>query len=289
MNAGVTDSDAATGKWVLGLVAVIAIAAGIYLWTQEETESGSAAPVTDEPAQPAQAEAADAVEHPVETPEAEPLPPLAESDAAVATSLADLFPGDQFSRLFVDEDLVRRITVTVDNLTREKVAMRLRPVEPMPDAFIAVGPEEGPMLDESNYARYRPYVDVVEAIDAAQAAAVYRRLYPLFQEAYEELGNPSAYFNDRVIDVIDHLLATPDPGNAIEVVLPPQDPSIEVARPWVLYQYADPALQSLSAGQKILVRMGSDNASRMKGLLRELRKRLATEPRPGASPATARP
>ena len=78
-----------------------------------------------------------------------------------------------------------------------------------------------------------------------------------------------------MIDVIDDLLATPDPGDNIELVLPPQDPSIEVERPWVLYQFADPALQSLSAGQKILVRMGSENARRLKAVLGELRKRLA--------------
>ncbi len=263
MNAGVTDSDAATGKWVLGLVAVVAIAAGIYLWTQEEAETGSTVPGATEPAQPAPVEAADAVEHPIETPEVEPLPPLAESDAAVASSLAGLFPGDQFSRLFVDEDLVRRITVTVDNLTREKAAARLRPVEPMPDAFIAVGPEAGPMLDESNYARYRPYVDVVEAIHPAQAAATYRRLYPLFQEAYEELGNPSAYFNDRVIDVIDHLLAAPEVRGPIPLT-----------RPNVLYEFADPEIERLSAGQKFLIRIGPDNAARIKAWLRGFRAEL---------------
>jgi len=265
MNAGVTDGDAAVGRWVLGLIAVVAIAAGIYLWTRDDAGTGAPAPTAGEPVQPGPALGGDSIEHPIEVPEAEPepLPPLAESDAAVATSLAGLFPGDQFARLFVDEDLVRRITVTVDNLPREKVAMRLRPVEPMPDAFVAVGPEAGPMLDESNYARYRPYVDVVEAIDAGQAAVVYRRLYPLFQEAYEELGNPSSYFNDRLIDVIDHLLAAPEVRGPIPL-----------ARPNVLYEFANPELERLSAGQKFLVRIGPDNAARMKAKLREFRAEL---------------
>jgi len=264
MNAGMRDSDAAIARWILGLIAVIAIAAGIYLWVRDEPGTG-ALPPASEPLEPGPARGIDAIEHPIEAPEAGPemLPPLAESDAAVATSLAGLFPGDHFARLFVDEDLVRRITVTVDNLPREKVATRLRPVEPMPDAFVVVGPEAGPMLDESNYARYRPYVDVVEAIDAAQAAAVYRRLYPLFQEAYEELGHPSAYFNDRVIDVIDHLLAAPEVRGPIPL-----------ARPNVLYEFANPELERLSAGQKFLVRIGPDNAARIKGKLREFRAEL---------------
>ena len=50
---------------------------------------------------------------------------------------------------------------------------------------------------------------------------------------------------------------------------------MQPARPWVLYEYDDPALQPLSAGQKILVRMGTANERRVKAKLTELR-RLVT-------------
>jgi len=88
----------------------------------------------------------------------------------------------------------------------------------------------------------------------------------------------SSEVTDLLLEVIDDLLATPEPLGAIELVLPPQDPSVEIARPWVLYQFSDPALQALPAGQKILVRMGNDNARRVKAMLRELRQQLATAP-----------
>ncbi|HKC44456.1 MAG TPA: DUF3014 domain-containing protein, partial [Burkholderiales bacterium] len=71
------------------------------------------------------------------------------------------------------------------------------------------------------------------------------------------------YFNDRLVEVIDHLLATP-------TVTGP----IKLARPWVLYEYADPALESRSAGQKALIRMGPENAARLKAKLREIRQRV---------------
>jgi hypothetical protein len=45
-------------------------------------------------------------------------------------------------------------------------------------------------------------------------------------------------------------------------------------RPWVRYQYVDPQLESLAAGQKILLRMGPDNERRLKQKLRELRREL---------------
>ena len=87
--------------------------------------------------------------------------------------------------------------------------------------------------------------------------------YPLFQQSYAELGYPSRYFNDRVFDVIDHLLATPDLSGPIALT-----------QPKVLYEFADPQLQELSAGQKMLLRMGPDNEARVKAKLREIRKLL---------------
>jgi hypothetical protein len=85
----------------------------------------------------------------------------------------------------------------------------------------------------------------------------------LFQEAYESLGHPPQYFNDRLIEVIDHLLASPDVKGPIAL-----------ARPNVLYEFADPALEARSAGQKVLIRMGSENATAVKDKLRELRAEL---------------
>ena len=38
---------------------------------------------------------------------------------------------------------------------------------------------------------------------------MYKQYYPLFQQAYVDLGYPEGYFNDRLVEVIDHLLATP--------------------------------------------------------------------------------
>jgi Protein of unknown function (DUF3014) len=73
-----------------------------------------------------------------------------------------------------------------------------------------------------------------------------------------------------VIVVIDHLLAAPEP------VAP-----IELAQPKVMYQFADPALEERSAGQKIMMRTGLDNELRLKAKLREIRKALVADaPKP---------
>jgi len=80
------------------------------------------------------------------------------------------------------------------------------------------------------------------------------------------LGYPSQYFNDRLVEVIDHLLAAPDLSGPIEL-----------ARPSVMYVYTDPALEALSSVQKTLLRMGSQNAAVVKTKLREIRTAVAAK------------
>jgi len=99
--------------------------------------------------------------------------------------------------------------------------------------------------------RYRPYVLAMEAVEAKRLVAAYVQFYPLFQSAYQELGYPKGYFNDRLVQAIDDLLATP------EVAAP------RVVQPKVLYQFADSDLEERSAGQKTMLRMGSANAARV--------------------------
>ena len=66
-----------------------------------------------------------------------------------------------------------------------------------------------------------------------QLRNVYFRFYPLFQQSYQNLGYPNGYFNDRLVQVIDMLLATPQPTGPIELV-----------RPNVMYTFADPTLEA---------------------------------------------
>ncbi|HYR36318.1 MAG TPA: DUF3014 domain-containing protein [Burkholderiales bacterium] len=205
-------------------------------------ERPAAPPPADEPA----------IRHPLEAPAAAALPALDNSDSMMRESLAGLIGGQAFAGLVVPAQLVRRIVATVDNLPRRTAPTRVMPLNAVPGAFSADG-----------YARYTPYVRVLEALDAPALVQGYARAYPLFQRAYEELGFPGRYFNDRLIAAIDDLLATPE-----------LDAAPELVRPRVLYEFADPDLETRSAGQKILLRMGRDNAARVKAKLWEIRREL---------------
>jgi Protein of unknown function (DUF3014). len=123
------------------------------------------------------------------------------------------------------------------------------------EATLAIAPQ--------NSARYSPFVKLVEHVDMKKAAAAYKRFYPLFQQAYEELGYPGKYFNDRLVEAIDNLLDAPEIEGPIALTVP-----------HVLYEYRDPDLESRSAGQKALMRMGRANEATVKAKLRELRQEV---------------
>lgn len=253
---------------VVVVVILLAAAGAYYFWP------GSPPPPPPPPAPPRAVAPPPAVEpppahYPIEPKAAEPkpLPALKDSDPALREGISSIVGADAFRRFFSPEEIVRRIVATVDNLPRKTYAQRLSPVQPVGGLMLTTGGEGNYAIAPENAARYMPYVRIVEHLDAQKAVALYVHLYPLFQQAYVELGYPNGYFNDRLVQVIDHLLATPDVQGPIRLVVP-----------HVLYQYADPDLESRSAGQKLLLRMGSANAAKVKAKLRELRAELARSP-----------
>jgi hypothetical protein len=267
---------------IVGAVALILAAGGFYAW--REGLFASAPPPPPPPAvdavPPGGAAPAAPEHHPVPPPEDAaqplPLPALADSDALVRQTLAEVFGQETAEREFVRQNLVRRIVVTIDNLPRGKLTVEQRPVVPTGLKFLVTGTDDKPVIDERNFERYSAAVSAVAALDTRRLASAYFRLYPLFQSAYEALGYPSAYFNDRLIAVIDHLLDTPEMSGPIALI-----------QPSVYYEFADPELESRSAGQKLLLRMGPANAGIIKRKLRELRAALTAGHGPAATSAPA--
>ena len=188
------------------------------------------------------------------------LPRLENSDSLMRDRLSGLVGRQAFADYFIAADIVRRIVATVDNLPRATAPRRVMPLNAVPGAFTP---------DGTNYARYAPYVRVFDALDAHALVQAYVGAYPLFQRAYEELGFSGKYFNHRLLEALDDLVATPDIAKPLEFM-----------RPRVLYEFADPDLETRSAGQKMLLRMGPENAARVKAKLGEIRRELAQATRP---------
>lgn len=251
--------------WALG-VGILLVVGAVWLYlirdaAEPEPVADVAPPPTAVPASPRPAPAA--VEPAPPPARTLPLPPLDESDPEVLGGLTEIFGQDAVMKHLVPERLVRNIVVTIDNAPRQQMALNQRPVQATPGEFIVSGSEDDLKLSPENFARYEPFVALVANIDAKTLVSFYRGLEPLFQQAYEELGHPDASFTQRLNEVIEHLLQTPTPRGEIALV-----------RPSVVYKYADERLERLSAGQKLLIRMGVDNATVIKGKLREIQAEL---------------
>ncbi len=204
--------------------------------------------------------------------EASPRRPL--SAGEVNRALVDLLGRDTVATFFQLEEFPRRLAATLDNLGRSQAPHLLWPVVPAQGRFVVEERDGAPHISADNASRYTPFVLMVEQVNAARAVDLYVRMYPLLQRAYEELGFPHRYFNDRVIALIDLLLATPEPEYPVRLQLTEVKGPVPSLHPWTRYEYADPALESLSAGQKILVRMGPVNERRLKAKLTDFRKEL---------------
>jgi hypothetical protein len=244
-------------------IGALAWALAFYFRMWLESSPPPAAPAVEAPASLPAPEPA--IRHPLEGVNDAPasLPLLENSDSMMRDSVSRLIGGKAFADMVVPYQLVRRIVATVDNLPRRTAPTRAMPLNAVPGAFAALANGEQTVMDRGNYARYVPYVNVVDAVDAPALVRGYVRLYPLFQRAYQELGFPGTYFNDRLMEAIDDLLAAPE-----------LDAPAKLLRPRVLYEFADPDLETRSAGQKILLRMGPENAARVKAKLWEIRREL---------------
>ena len=209
----------------------------------------------------------EAVEEPVEIePEPpEPLPELSASDRVISEVAAGLLGADVVAGWFMTEQLIQKIVATVDSLDAKQIAPLVLPVRPPAGKFLVQGGDEIFSISPFNADRYEPYAAMAATVDVNAAVAAYARYYPLFQQAYEELGYPDAYFNDRLVEVIDHLLATPRPAVAPDLV-----------RSEAVFVYADVDLEALSGGQKILLRMGEEYRAIIDAKLVQARAALAS-------------
>ena len=264
-------------QWLIPVLLAIALAAALafYWWQSSRPASEIAPDVRTDPPETVEEAPPAAPRHPLETtgeeaaeqPELRPLPPLEESDEYFSLELSDLF-GPALSERLIEQNLVERVVATIDNLPREQIADRVRPMSGIGGQLaVNEGEKEGQyVLSPENNERNDALVGMIASSDVSEVESLYRRFYPLFQKAYVGLGYPDGYFNDRVIEVIDHLLETPEPEGALVLT-----------RPHVLYEFADPELEELSPGQKLLLRMGDEHRATVKEKLREFRARIVMQ------------
>jgi hypothetical protein len=270
---------------ILLFVIILAIAAGAAYWWRNvwypATVASAPSPEISVPAVSAAPAPSASTAAPEEPAISYPVQAAATAAAAlepvgIAAALEALLGRNAVGTFLQVDDLARRFTATVDNLGRASAPASLWPINRSPARFKVETGDGNTVISADNSLRYTALVLLAESLDTRQAVDFYIRMYPLLQRAYQDLGYPKAYFNDRLIKVIDLLLASPEPGYPVGLYLTDVKGPEPSLTPWVRYQFADPALESLTAGQKIMVRVGSVNERRLKARLSALRKELLT-------------
>ena len=191
-----------------------------------------------------------------------PLPQLNESDTEIKQALADITGVDLLAQYLVTDQVISRAVASIDSLTSRQVPVHINPVLPAQGTFLVDKEGESLVMSERNFARYDGYVALLQNMDAGLLTTFYRRYSPLFQQAWEENGGLGS-FEDRMFEVIDDILATPDVTGPVYLT-----------KPEAVYLFEDPDLEAMTAGQKVMVRMGGANATTVKEKLLEIREGL---------------
>ena len=247
--------------------------AGVLAWKFYPRPAPAPAPVLQS-ATPAAAEAPAPAAYPIEEvavqpePAAEPLPALEDSDSAAWDALSALLEGGDLAQWLLPTHLVQRLVITIDALPRRDITGQVYVAKPVAGALVVDEAAGAVYLGAANFARYDAAVAVFERVDPRALVSAYVRLYPLFQQAWREIGPPGSHFNDRLVAVIDHVLAAPAPAGPVALVPAEGRPR---------WEFADPAMEQASIGHKALWRMGPDHAVRVKAKLSQLRELLVAQ------------
>lgn len=266
------------------LVVAIAAIAGILFYlskTDVKTTKLKELPVAAVVQPTAQPEPVKEAEKPVyEEPKVdirpEPLPDLNQSDVAVIAALKGLNING-LVEMVIPEEILRKFVRAVDAVETGKVVTDYRPIASPQGAFVAdsftvkvAGGEVGESQDveqfrvsPKNYLRYTLFAQVVSMLDSDAAIATYKRFYPLLNTAYQEMGLNKGNFHSVLIRAIDLVLRAPDDNGDMILV-----------HPKVYFEFADPALEKLPEVHKLMMRMGHDNASKIKASLKNIRIKL---------------
>lgn len=214
-------------------------------------------PVTEVPAQP---DVAEPPELPQESgePEAD-LPGLNESDDFVRERLQALREGAAMLRYVADEQLIRKFVVFVENTSRLEFPQTDLPYRSIGVEMPVRELDQNLFLMEADaHNRFDDFIDAMVAVDAEQALALYRLLRPLFQQAYAEIGFRGRDFDDALRQAINNVLQATDVEGPFQLV-----------KPSVMYLFADSDLENADAVHKQLIRIGPRNSTRLMAKLAE--------------------
>ncbi len=186
---------------------------------------------------------------------------LERSDPQVLLAVADFSPS--LVQWLIPEEQLRKWVLAVDLAADGKLPKRYRPVDYPMVKFVAETLIDDAVLSEKNYPRMNDLLAATLTIDPQLLARYYQNWLPILEQAYSEQGRPDS-FDQRLQQAISQVLA----ANSLT-----EQPKL--IRPSVLYQFEDPNYENATDIEKLLWRMGPENAEKVQEFLRELRYQIS--------------
>ena len=184
---------------------------------------------------------------------AETEPPAEVDDGWIQRELTALgVPGSWLARA----DLLDRGASVLVNAARGELPRRqltfMVPAEPYVVDKIGEGDNARFFVNPEGYQRYDQWLDRLDQTDPAVVAGLLQTLAPALDIALKRLGE-----RDQALPLLDNIFLAIE-----EAEVPVGD--IELLRPSVNYEYADPDLEGQGDFSKQLMRLGPENLSRLK-------------------------
>ncbi|MEM8561514.1 MAG: DUF3014 domain-containing protein, partial [Pseudomonadota bacterium] len=243
-------------KLLIALAIIVIVAYGVLRYIYDSPQLPTAEPPVVEQDMPGEPELPPAQDIPVRVqpvpepvadtdpnqPVPVPLPALEDSDILVRETFELAGPSQNLDSLLQSQNLIQQSSAVIDGLSRGLIIRKMLALDPPSGGFVVEQQADQTFMSPSGYARYDAYAQAIAALDSEALIDGFHLLRPLYEQAYGQLGLPAEDFDNAVIRVLDRILATP------EIEAP-----IALTRESVMYQYADPQLESLSALQKQLL------------------------------------
>lgn len=238
---------------IVGVAAALAIALALayfYLRTPSGEPTAAGVPAA-RPATEANLEA--------EPGEQIPLPPLDETDALVRQLVGRLSSHPTVAAWLTTDGLILNFALVTRQIAAgQSPAKELGATGPVA-RYRARPSADDLFVDPASYRRYERYAMAVSSLDARGTARLYATLKPRISDAYKRMGDSTGNFDPVLERAIVAMLRVPVVRGDVELV--PRG---------VVYGYADPRLEGLTAAQKHLLRMGPEHVQTVQRKLREI-------------------
>ena len=187
------------------------------------------------------------------------LPNLDESDGVIRDAVGDIPLGALGQKFLLNNNIIERGASLVYLLAQGEVPYKLLPIARPKTKFPILDDGSRVVTDPKGYDRYNGLTAWLRGLDCQMLLTAIEPYLPLFRDAWSYYGENEAGFDLAISFALDTVIDTPILDNE------------HLIRKEAVWIFEDPAVESLPALQKQVIRMGPDNSTIIRAKAAECR------------------